>query len=249
MKRIHLHWTGGGHTPNASDLKHYHFVIAGNGDVVQGNLAPESNLDVSDGQYVAHTRKANTGAIGIALAGMFGAVERPFDPGTSPITTDQLASMAVMVAELCETYDIPVTRKRVLTHAEIEPTLGVKQRGKWDITWLPGMAGPGDPVSVGDRLRDMVKAAQAEMQMEAAPRMPEPAGAYADKPRKSPAQSKTIWAQVSQWGGAALAGGAAWFGGQSDIVKLAIVGGVALIVFSGIVIFRERIKHWAAGVR
>ena len=248
MKRIHLHWTGGGHTPNAIDLKHYHFIVAGNGDVVHGNLAPEANLDVSDGQYVAHTRGANTGAISVALAGMLGAIERPFYEGSAPINTDQLAAMAVLVAELCDTYKIPVTRKTVLTHAEIEPTLGIKQLGKWDITWLPGMAAPGDPIVVGDRLRDMVKAAQAEMQIGGEVEFPA-SGAYAETPRKSPAQSKTILAQIAQWSGAALAGGAAWFGGQSDIVKLAIVGGVVLIAISGVVVFRERLKHWAAGVR
>ena len=31
--------------------------------------------------------------------------------------------------------------------------LGVRQRGKWDITWLPGMTGVRDPISVGDRIR------------------------------------------------------------------------------------------------
>jgi len=47
----------------------------------------------------------------------------------------------------------------VLTHAEVQPTLGVRQRGKWDITWLPGMEAPGDPIDVGDVLRAKISAA------------------------------------------------------------------------------------------
>ena len=36
-------------------------------------------------------------------------------------------------------------------------TLGIVQRWKWDITWLPGMDQPGDPIAVGNRLREMVR--------------------------------------------------------------------------------------------
>ncbi|MFN7881706.1 MAG: hypothetical protein ACK5PF_01635, partial [bacterium] len=53
------------------------------------------------------------------------------------------------------------TRETVLTHAEVEPTLKIKQRGKWDITWLPDMKAPGDPVTVGDNLRAQITAAMA----------------------------------------------------------------------------------------
>ena len=56
-------------------------------------------------------------------------------------------------------YGIPITRATVLTHAEVQPTLGVRQRGKWDITWLPGMSAPGDPIDLGDVLRARISAA------------------------------------------------------------------------------------------
>lgn len=43
-------------------------------------------------------------------------------------------------------------------HAEVQPTLGITQRGKWDVAWLPGMEAAGDPVLIGDRIRaDVVK--------------------------------------------------------------------------------------------
>lgn len=68
-------------------------------------------------------------------------------------------------------------------------------------------------------------------------------------PRRNPAQSKTLIAQALQWVGAGGVGVTAWFGGQSDMVQMALIGGGALIVVAGVVVFRERLKHWADGVR
>ena len=45
-----------------------------------------------------------------------------------------------------------------MSHAEVQPTLKIAQRGKWDIIWLPGMTQPGDPVRVGDHIRGLIKA-------------------------------------------------------------------------------------------
>ena len=98
---------------------------------------------------------------------MHGARERPFSHGSYPLTQKQLDACAVLCADLCETYKIPVSRHTVLTHAEVEPTLGIRQRGKWDITWLPGMSNTGDPVEVGDKIRGMI-----EREMRPAVRVP-----------------------------------------------------------------------------
>lgn len=68
-------------------------------------------------------------------------------------------------------------------------------------------------------------------------------------PRTSPAQSKTIIAQAAQLLGAAGAIVVPWFGGESDLVKVSVIGGGAIILVAGIVVFRERLKHWAQGVR
>jgi hypothetical protein len=162
MKRLIWHWTAGTNKASATDKRHYHGIIEGDGRFVAGDRLPEANLDTSDGDYAAHTRGTNTGAIGLALAAMAGAKERPFSPGKYPITQKQLEALVAETADLCETYGIPVTRRTVLSHAEVQPTLGVKQRGKWDIMWLPGMTAPDDPVVVGDRLRAMVKLKMAK---------------------------------------------------------------------------------------
>ena len=158
MKRIHIHWTGGGHTPNGIDLAAYHFVIDGAGKVHPGKWPVSANENPVKGKYAAHTLGANTGAIGIAVAAMAGAVERPFNPGRAPITPAQVKALVTLIRSLAVQYKIPVTRRTVLTHAEVQPTLGIKQRNKWDITWLPGMSAPGDPLKVGDELRAMVMA-------------------------------------------------------------------------------------------
>ncbi len=89
---------------------------------------------------------------------MSGAVERPFRSGTAPITGAQLTALAALCRTLSARYSIPVTPRTVLTHAEVQPTLGIVQRGKWDVTWLPGMAAPGTAVETGDRLRALITA-------------------------------------------------------------------------------------------
>ena len=155
MDRIILHWTAGTHRANATDRRHYHYIIEGDGTVIEGQFPPEANArgPLISGRYAAHTASLNTGSIGVALAAMHGARERPFDPGAHPITPAQIEALARLCADLCRRYDIAVTRRTVLTHAEVQPTLGVRQAAKWDVAWLPGMAGPGDPIEVGDRLR------------------------------------------------------------------------------------------------
>jgi hypothetical protein len=159
VKRIVIHWTAGAHLSTATDREHYHVLIEGDGKVVHGRRAPEANRSTSDGDYAAHTRALNTGSIGVAVCAMRQAREHPFYAGPDPITTAQEKALVRACADLCDTYGIPVTRQTVLTHAEVQPTLGVWQRGKWDITWLPNMDAPGDPIAVGDQLRSaMVRA-------------------------------------------------------------------------------------------
>jgi len=178
MDRIVWHWTAGVNKANALDKKHYHFIIEGDGTVVPGVHRPEANNPIRNPQdsttYAAHTKGANTKAIGIALAGMRQAVERPFSPGPSPITAAQIDALVALTAELCSKYKIQPSRRTVLSHAEVQPTLGIAQRGKWDISWLPGMSAPGDPVFVGDQLRDRVVQAMTPVAPPAPPKLVDP---------------------------------------------------------------------------
>lgn len=172
MKRIIIHWSAGSHKVSNLDRKHYHRIIDGEGNVHEGVFPIEANEKPVKGQYAAHTLNCNTGSIGVALAAMAGAVERPFNPGRQPITEKQLEALAALCASLAKQYDIPVTRQTILTHAEVQPTLGIKQRGKWDITWLPHMDQPADPVKVGDMLRESITQQLVRLSMVTVPITP-----------------------------------------------------------------------------
>ena len=161
MKRIHIHWTAGapGISPKESDS--YHYVVERDGAVhacvpVANNVPPLVN-----GAYAAHTRRANSWAIGVAMDAMAGAKEVPFTAGPYPITDDQYRRTVKLVGELAKKYGIKVSRETVLTHAEVETTLGIKQNSKWDVMWIPGMAKPGDPIKVGDMIRADIRASMA----------------------------------------------------------------------------------------
>ena len=155
MDRIVMHWSAGTGMVNDVEKKHYHFIVASDGTVVPGIHSVEDNIPPLT-NYAAHTRMLNSNSIGVAVSAMAGAKERPWSKGAYPITEDQVEALARLVASLSLMYGIKVTPKTVLTHAEVQPTLGVKQKFKWDITWLPGMDKPQEPTKVGNILRTMI---------------------------------------------------------------------------------------------
>jgi hypothetical protein len=156
MLRIINHWTGGGSRASAIDLSHYHFLVQGDCSIVAGDEEIFDNLVTSDGDYAAHTRRLNTGSIGVGLCGMMDAVERPFDAGPAPINEAQFMALCRLNASLCLEHGIAVTPQTVLTHAEVEPNLGVAQRGKWDIARLPWRSDIVGARAVGDYMRSIV---------------------------------------------------------------------------------------------
>jgi hypothetical protein len=160
LVRIIIHWTAGGPKASVLDKQDYHFLYQADGAVVAGALPPEENIRVNDHIYGAHTFRLNTGSIGVSFCGMAGAIFSPFSAGRYPLNMPQIEAGCRHVAGLAKHYGIPIDRKSILTHAEVQPTLGVKQRGKWDIRWLPGMTDVGDAVEVGDKLRDIIRAAR-----------------------------------------------------------------------------------------
>ena len=161
LERIIWHWSAGGYTPGNSERDHYHFFIDGDGDVQAGDYAPEDNLDTADGAYAAHVKGFNTGSIGIAVCAMAEASESPFNAGECPIRPVQLRALLLKTVDLCKQYQITIGRETTLSHAEVQPSCGKPQDGKWDISWLPGMQSAADPVMVGDLLRSLVAVAAA----------------------------------------------------------------------------------------
>ena len=162
MKRIHVHWTAGRHTANSTDKKSYHILIEGNGKLVRGDPSIKLNENPVRGSgYAAHTLNANRGAIGVSMCCMGGREvrENPFVAGPFPMTRGQWDKMIEVVAALARRYSVPVTSKTILTHAEVEPNLGITQRNKWDITSLAFDSSISGAKAVGDRLRQQVAAA------------------------------------------------------------------------------------------
>ncbi|HUU99267.1 MAG TPA: N-acetylmuramoyl-L-alanine amidase [Phycisphaerae bacterium] len=158
MSRVHIHWTAGTHNASENDRKHYHVLWNGDGEAVRGVPSIKLNEAPAKKGYAAHTLGANSGAIGVSMCCMAGAKERPFSSGKYPMTEAQWAAMIDGVAQLAKRYGLPVTPATILTHAEVQPNLGIKQRGKWDITRIsfdPSVVGY---KAVGDKLRREVAA-------------------------------------------------------------------------------------------
>ena len=156
MARIVLHWTAGSHNVSDIDREHYHRVVAGDGTIVKGDHPIEDNLSTSDGIYAAHTRGCNAGAIGVAMAGMMGA-EGPGRLGKYPLTKVQFDACIELVRKLAKQYRIPVTLSTVLSHAEVQTTLGIKQNGKVDISFgIPGKPDLKSARACGDYIRSLI---------------------------------------------------------------------------------------------
>jgi len=136
IKRIIFHWAVTKYKTTELARKHYHAVVEGDGKIIDGIFPVEANISPKKGAYAAHTLNCNTGSAAISAAAMFGA-KSVTDYGQFPITEKQFNAMCYRAAEWCIKYKIPVTNKTVLSHAEVQKNLGIKQRGKWDIAVLP----------------------------------------------------------------------------------------------------------------
>lgn len=178
-ERIVIHWTAGGHLATDHDRCSYHYLIEHHerdpedpdddvtrvisGVPVEANMRPAADRpsycrDAEHG-YAAHTRGFNTGSVGLALCGMRGAKDlrpdRPVDPGSQPITKRQVSSLIGTCASLLAEYDLEVSEDTLFTHVEAEWLHGRRQRGKWDISWLPHRQDLA-PREVGPWIREQV---------------------------------------------------------------------------------------------
>jgi N-acetyl-anhydromuramyl-L-alanine amidase AmpD len=160
IERIHVHWTAGQHKASQLDRQHYHILIEGDAALIRGVPSIDLNgLPHAKAGYAAHTLNANTGAIGVSLCCMMNAVESPFSSGPAPMTREQWNMLPRVLADLCRRYGVLVTPKTVLSHAEVQGMLGIKQRGKWDIARLSF-----DPSVIGARAcGDLFRAATAKL--------------------------------------------------------------------------------------
>jgi len=202
MKRIICHWTAGTHKASDHDRSYYHFLIEGDGKVITGKWPVLANVNPKGSAYAAHTRGANTGAIGVSMCCMGGAIESPFNAGKWPMTKVQWDRMILTVADLCRKYQIPVTDKTVLTHAEVEKNLGIKQAGKWDITRLAFDPSRKGAKVIGDYLRAGVAAAMIPPVPKPVQPVPAPRP-VADSPKLDftpvEAPRPSLWTIIKAW--------------------------------------------------
>lgn len=81
----------------------YHFVIRKNGSIERGRPIWAVG---------AHAYANNYDSIGIHLSGAF---------NTAQPTTYQIEAAALLIANLCADYKIPIDRKHILGHCEVDP--------------------------------------------------------------------------------------------------------------------------------
>lgn len=103
--QIFLHWTAGHY--NQYYLNDYHLSIA-----KDGTIYAESDLD----EVLAHTWRRNTGSVGIAITGCYGAGTGSL--GNEPPTSAQIDAMAQAICAVAEGLWLTIDKKHVLTHGE-----------------------------------------------------------------------------------------------------------------------------------
>lgn len=137
MNKIIIHWTAGTYKANMTDMQHYHYLIEDDGKIVNGIYKPEANLNCQDGVYAAHCGGGNTRAIGIAMCGMAGFVNKT-KIGNYPLTKIQCERCFKLIAEVSKQYNIKIEPNTVMTHYEFgKKNSNTSSAGKIDIIYLP----------------------------------------------------------------------------------------------------------------
>ena len=167
VRGVVWHWTAGAKGFIEAERAVYNFLASNAGDVIDGNhsIASQVMYDWQNDVGASHTKNMNTGWIGISIDAMAGAQQRnPVVWGSNPMTWAGIDAMLAVTKEVCEEYNVPVSRWTTLSHAEVQPTLGVAQNQKWDMTLLPGDTNAfQDPVDIGDKLRARMMGAGVEL--------------------------------------------------------------------------------------
>lgn len=160
VRGVVWHWTAGANGLISLEKKAYNFLHDTEGNTYDGDstVAEQVMYDWRKGIGASHTKSMNTGWIGQSVDAMAGAKQtNPITWGSHPITWKGIDAMLEWTADLSKEYQFPISRWTTLSHAEVQPTLGVKQRWKWDYVVLPGDTVSRNPIEVGDILRERLK--------------------------------------------------------------------------------------------
>ena len=160
LHRIHWHWSASSYTVTREVLSHYNDGHDQDGNSYDGGARAEhqANYDWRKGIGVSHTLNANTGAIGQAVIAMGNAEGWPLNVGKYPMTWEGIDAMLRRSIDYHHQFNIPISPWSTLSHAEVQPTLGITQRGKWDIQWLPDDVRVRTAREAGDILRARMEA-------------------------------------------------------------------------------------------
>lgn len=144
ITRIHWHWAVSTYDVTPRVRSHYNGVFDYEGNEYDGGAPAQHQANYSYGQNkvgVSHTLSANTGSVGLSVACLSGVrpdwSEMSVIQGKYPVTWKAIDAMLEKTAELCEAFDIYPSKWTTLNHAEVQPNLGIRQKGKWDIQILP----------------------------------------------------------------------------------------------------------------
>jgi hypothetical protein len=155
VRGVVWHWTAGANGLIELEKEAYNFLTDTKGNIYDGNstIAEQVMYDWRKGIGASHTKSMNTGWVGVSQDAMAGANGWPMKWGSHPITWEGTDAMLEKTWEICCEYNIPVSPWTTLSHAEVQQTLGVAQRNKWDYMVLPCYGKPSDAVKIGNVLR------------------------------------------------------------------------------------------------
>ena len=155
VRGVVWHWTAGANGLIELEKEAYNFLTDTKGNIYDGNstIAEQVMYDWRKGIGASHTKSMNTGWVGVSQDAMAGANGWPMKWGSHPITWEGTDAMLEKTWEICCEYNIPVSPWTTLSHAEVQQTLGVAQRNKWDYMVLPCYDKPSDAVKIGNVLR------------------------------------------------------------------------------------------------
>lgn len=134
INKIYVHWTAGRYHQFFDD---YHINVDSDGSLYA------STDDLTE--LLAHTWHRNSSAIGICLAGCYGANPHhgyDTDFGEYPPTQQQIDGAAKAVAVLCEELKLPIDYGHVKSHCEAAEEDGYGPSTtceRWDLWYLPDL--------------------------------------------------------------------------------------------------------------
>ena len=175
ITRLYLHWSVGTYNETFTD---YNLMSVINGDEFIGLVThnPEDNA-VGSPHMGSHTAGRNTGALGIAVAAMYGATEHDF--GSYGMTQHQINVFNSITAAAAKKYGVDVNgvthdgEPLIITHAEVamfdsyfpgDPVVAGKSESgppyRWDLARVNPSADPlskREALLTGDQLRMAIR--------------------------------------------------------------------------------------------